>query len=166
MHLSHPPIPNTAWSFMPSGNTAVETSDKRPNMASDGQSWSTSSSPQRVTQNTTRPFKTTSPHSNNPYGDNIRSASAISTSSRASIESSIVASTTTAVKCEVMIQYLHQRQIEKLWTDGSVTEGVVLKRAKNDFVCQPQELSQQVFGFFDETRKLNVKVRHSQRFSG
>ncbi|KAK5077918.1 hypothetical protein LTR64_003679 [Lithohypha guttulata] len=45
-----------------------------------------------------------------------------------------------------------------MWTDGAPTEGVVLKRAKNDFVCQPPELSQQLFGFFDEVRKLNVKV--------
>lgn len=59
-----------------------------------------------------------------------------------------------------MIQYLRQRQIEKLWTDGNVSEGVVLKRAKNDFVAQPPELAQQVFGFFDEVRKLNVKVSH------
>ena len=57
-----------------------------------------------------------------------------------------------------MIQYLRQRQIEKLWTDGSPSEGVVLKRAKSDFVCQPPELSGQLFGFFDEIRKLNVKV--------
>lgn len=71
---------------------------------------------------------------------------------------SAVLSTTTAVKCEVMIQYLRQRQIEKLWTDGNLSEGVVLKRAKNDFVAQPPELTQQVFGLFDEIRKLNVKV--------
>lgn len=79
-------------------------------------------------------------------------------SSRSDVESSVILSTTTAVKCEVMIQYLRQRQIEKLWTDGNIAEGVVLKRAKNDFVCQPPELSQQVFGFYDEIRKLNVKV--------
>lgn len=74
---------------------------------------------------------------------------------------SAVLSTTSAVKCEVMIQYLRQRQIEKLWTDGNPNEGIVLKRAKNDFVSQPPELAQQVFGFFDEIRKLNVKVSHS-----
>lgn len=67
-------------------------------------------------------------------------------------------STTTAVKCDVMIQYLRQRQMEKLWSDGNPNEGVVLKRAKNDFICQPPELSGHVFGFFDEIRKLNVRV--------
>lgn len=91
----------------------------------------------------------------------LRTASAMSSSSRTSLESgSAVLSTTTAVKCEVMIQYLRQRQIEKLWTDGNANEGVVLKRAKNDFVSQPPELAQQVFGFFDEVRKLNVKVNY------
>lgn len=57
-----------------------------------------------------------------------------------------------------MIQYLRQRQLEKLWCDGNPAEGVILKRGKNDFVCQPQELSGQLYGFYDEIRKLNVKV--------
>lgn len=92
-----------------------------------------------------------------PYGT-LRSPSALA--SRTSLESIAVISTTTAVKCEVMIQHLRQRQMERLWSDGDVTEGVVLKRAKNDFVCQPPELQQQVFGFYDEIRKLNVKVRY------
>lgn len=79
-------------------------------------------------------------------------------SSRSDLSFSAVPSTMTEVKCEIMIQYLRQRQIEKLWSDGNSTEGVVLKRTKNDFVCQPSELSQQVFGFYDEMRKLNVKA--------
>lgn len=72
--------------------------------------------------------------------------------------STAVISTTTAVKCEVMVQYLRQRQLEKLWSDGNPSEGVILKRAKHDFVCQPPELSGQLYGFYDEIRKLNVKV--------
>jgi len=60
-----------------------------------------------------------------------------------------------------MIQYLRQRQLEKLWTDGNTAEGVVLKRGKNDFICQPPQLSAQMFGFYDEIKKLNVKVRLS-----
>lgn len=89
-------------------------------------------------------------------GGNSRSASAFSMNSEGA--STAQFSTTTAIKCEVMVQYLRQRQIEKLWSDGNVTEGVVLKRAKNDFVCQPAELSKQALGFYDEVRKLNVKV--------
>lgn len=77
---------------------------------------------------------------------------------RSDAEGSGVLSSTTAVKCEVMIHYLRQRQLEKLWSEGVPSEGVVLKRAKNDFICQPAELASQAFGFFDEIRKLNVKV--------
>jgi len=91
-----------------------------------------------------------------PYGT-LRSASALAP--RTSIDSIVATPTTTAVKCEVMIQHLRQRQMERLWTDGDVTEGVVLRRAKNDFICQPPELQQQAFGCYDEIRKLNVKVR-------
>jgi len=125
-------------------------------MAPTDQSSPIAFSAQHAMSAATRPASAAGPYGKNSYG-NLRSVSA--QSSRASVESSIVLSTTTAVKCEVMIQYLRQRQIEKLWTDGSITEGVILKRAKNDFVSQPQELQQQVFGFFDEIRKLNIKVR-------
>lgn len=117
---------------------------------------SVESTPRNGTPTNTRPSSSTGLYGNS--SGNVRSSSALS--SRASVESSVVLSTTTAVKCEVMIQYLRQRQIEKIWTDGSPSEGVVLKRAKNDFVAQPPELAQQLFGFFDEIRKLNVKVGH------
>lgn len=122
---------------------------------------SISSSPNNNTPTTTRPGSSTGPYGRmSQNGQAPRgSMSDMRSASRQSVESgSGVMSTTTAVKCEVMIQYLRQRQMEKLWTDGSITEGVVLKRAKNDFVCQPPELAQQLFGFFDEIRKLNVKV--------
>ena len=73
-------------------------------------------------------------------------------------DASGVLSSTTAIKCEVMIQYLRQRQLEKLWSDGSLNEGVILRRARRDFVCQPPELSGQAYGFYDEISRLNVKV--------
>lgn len=91
-----------------------------------------------------------------PY-DTFRSASAVV--SCTSLESVVATPTTTAVKCDIMIHHLRQRQMERLWTDGDVNEGVVLKRAKNDFIFQPPELQQRVCRFYDEIKKLNVKVR-------
>lgn len=121
-----------------------------PNFASVASSPQTMTPTGRLSMSSTRNMNGEGPYRN------PRTLSAMS--SRSDVSSSMVISTTTAVKCEVMIQYLRQRQIEKLWTDGSPAEGVILKRAKNDFVSQPPELSQQVFGFFDEIKKLNVKV--------
>lgn len=71
-----------------------------------------------------------------------------------------MSSTTTAIKCDVMIQFLRQRQLEKLWSDGAPDEGVIMRRAKNDFVCQPQGLAYHDGGFYSEISKLNVKVRN------
>ncbi|KAG9776334.1 hypothetical protein KCU88_g4878, partial [Aureobasidium melanogenum] len=62
------------------------------------------------------------------------------------------------VKFEVMLLYLRQQQLEKRWADDNSTEGVVLKRGRDDFICQPAELPRHVNGFYDEVKKLNVKV--------
>ena len=62
------------------------------------------------------------------------------------------------VRNEVMINFLRQRQLEKLWSDSNITEGVILKRSKGDFICQPPELAQQADGYFDQVKRLNVKV--------
>lgn len=57
-----------------------------------------------------------------------------------------------------MLLYLRQQQLEKRWADDNSTEGVILKRGKDDFICQPPELPKHINGFYDETKKLNVKV--------
>lgn len=118
--------------------------------------------PIRSSQSTTIPAtrRSSSSGSDSCGNDPYQSSNPCYTMSSPSIAaSSTIPSPTTVIKCEVMVQYLRQRQIEKLWSDGHLNEGVVLKRAKNDFVCQPPELSQQMHGFYNEIRKLNVKVR-------
>lgn len=67
------------------------------------------------------------------------------------------------VKFDVMLLYLRQQQLEKRWTSGNPTEGVVLRKSKNDYICQPPELLRQVNGVYDEVKKLNVKVRIEAR---
>lgn len=63
-----------------------------------------------------------------------------------------------AFKCDIMVKFLRQRQMEKLWSNSDVEEGVVLKRAKNDFICQPSELLFAHNGLFEQISRLNVKV--------
>ncbi|KIW55682.1 hypothetical protein PV05_04413 [Exophiala xenobiotica] len=63
------------------------------------------------------------------------------------------------VKFEVMLLYLRQQQLEKRWAhEVNTTEGVILRRGKDDYICQPSELPKHVNGFYDEATKLNVKV--------
>ena len=61
-------------------------------------------------------------------------------------------------KCNIMVKFLRQRQLEKLWSNSDIEEGVVLKRAKNDFVCAPSELLFAQAGLFEQVKRLNVKV--------
>lgn len=60
-----------------------------------------------------------------------------------------------------MVNYLHQQQLEHMWSDGTPGEGVVLKKSRDQYTSCPAELSQYEGGFFDAARKLNVKVSHS-----
>ena len=66
---------------------------------------------------------------------------------------------TNNLKFEVMLLYLRQQQLEKRWAhEVNTTEGVILRRSKDDYICQPSELPKHVNGFYDEATKLNVKV--------
>jgi hypothetical protein len=88
--------------------------------------------------------------------DDSRSPSTRSTRS----EADSVAEVTSAkmVRNAVMINFLRQQQLKRLWSDISLGEGVVLKRSKSDFICQPEELSSLSGGFYDQVKRLNVKV--------
>lgn len=67
-----------------------------------------------------------------------------------------------SVKCDIMAKFLRQRQLEKMWSyNANDEEGVILKRGKDDFICQPRSLSSIQDGFYEQIARLNVKVAMS-----
>lgn len=64
------------------------------------------------------------------------------------------------IKCEVMVNWLHSQQEEKLWTSGEEEEGVVLKKSRGMYTCSPADLAEEQAGFFQAVQTLNVKVCH------
>ena len=62
------------------------------------------------------------------------------------------------IKADVMINWLHQQQLEKMWANGGQSEGVILKKSRDDYTCCPPELAQYTGDFFDAVRALNVRV--------
>ena len=62
------------------------------------------------------------------------------------------------IKCEVMVNWLHSQQEEKLWTAGEDEEGVVLKKSRGMYTCSPADLADEPAGFFQAVQALNVKV--------
>lgn len=62
------------------------------------------------------------------------------------------------IKSDVMVNWLHQQQLEKLWAMENGTEGVVLKKARGDFTCSPPVLRTQPF--FEQVIAMNVRVSH------
>ena len=62
------------------------------------------------------------------------------------------------IKCDVMVNWLYQQQMEMLWTAGDADEGVVLKKGRGAYTCCPPELMDEPYGFFRAVEALNVKV--------
>jgi hypothetical protein len=62
------------------------------------------------------------------------------------------------IKCEVMVNWLHSQQEEKLWTSGEEEEGVVLKKSRGMYTCSPADLMEEQAGFFQAVQTLHVKV--------
>jgi hypothetical protein len=62
------------------------------------------------------------------------------------------------IKADVMVSWLHQQQVEKLWSTSLPGEGVVLKKGRDNFTCCPLSLRNEGNGLFDQIAALNVKV--------
>lgn len=62
------------------------------------------------------------------------------------------------IKCDVMVNYLHQHQAERLWTMHGEEEGVVLKKSRGEYACAPEELMGRETAFVRAIEMLNVRV--------
>lgn len=70
------------------------------------------------------------------------------------------------VKCEVMAQWLHSKQEEKIWTSGEPGEGVLVKKSKGNYAFSPPELFEDGSGLYQAVLALNVRVCHSNQSLG
>lgn len=66
------------------------------------------------------------------------------------------------LKTDVMCNWLHQQQVEKMWYSSDRGEGVMVKKARDDYMCCPKDLQVERGGLFDAIRKLKVKVLFSK----
>lgn len=62
------------------------------------------------------------------------------------------------LKCEVMVSWLHQQQLERLWYEGTDEEGIILKKSKGIYACCPEQIGQGNQEFNKAVEALNVKV--------
>lgn len=62
------------------------------------------------------------------------------------------------MKCDVMANYLHQQQQERMWVQDGEDEGVVLKKSRGQYTCCPSELQDNPYGFAKAIEMLNVRV--------
>nr|POE56370.1 hypothetical protein CFP56_50914 [Quercus suber] len=62
------------------------------------------------------------------------------------------------IKCDVMVNWLYQQQMERLWTAGGHDEGVVLKKSRSAYTCCPADIVEEPYGFHKAIETLNVRV--------
>jgi hypothetical protein len=69
------------------------------------------------------------------------------------------------LKADMMCSWLHHQQIEKGWSRASPGEGVMLKKARGDYMCCPKQLQTEENGLLVTASKLNVRVRAIQQLA-
>ncbi len=69
------------------------------------------------------------------------------------------------IKSDVMVNFLHQQQMERLWTSHVPSEGVVLKKSRGNYTCSPDILRREIGGLFDQVVTMNVKVIMSASYT-
>jgi hypothetical protein len=62
------------------------------------------------------------------------------------------------IKTDIMSSWLHQQQMEKIWSSEPPGEGVVLKKARGIFTCRPSSLRGETNALFDDVMAMNVGV--------
>jgi hypothetical protein len=62
------------------------------------------------------------------------------------------------IKTDIMVNWLHQQQMERMWSLEMPGEGVILKKARDSFACSPARLRQETNGFYDNIVAINVRV--------
>ncbi|MCJ1320916.1 hypothetical protein MMC15_006257 [Xylographa vitiligo] len=62
------------------------------------------------------------------------------------------------IKADVVVNFLHAKQTQLLWTKTNVEEGTILKQSRDTFVSCPKELADVRGGLFDAVVGLNVRV--------
>jgi hypothetical protein len=70
------------------------------------------------------------------------------------------------LKCDVMVNWLYQQQMERLWTAGGIDEGVVLKKSRGAYTCCPADITEEPLGFFKAVETLNVRVSRLAKING
>ncbi|KAK0335898.1 hypothetical protein LTR02_004293 [Friedmanniomyces endolithicus] len=62
------------------------------------------------------------------------------------------------LKCDVMVNWMYQQQMERLWTAGGHDEGVMLKKGRAQYTCCPADLVEEQYGLFRNVEALNVRA--------
>ena len=62
------------------------------------------------------------------------------------------------IKCEILANWLHTKQEEKVWTTSSAGEGVFVKKSKGNYACAPYESIGDGSNMYQSITTLNVRV--------
>lgn len=62
------------------------------------------------------------------------------------------------VKAELLANWLHTKQEERVWTFGSAGEGVFMKKSRGRYSCAPDALRTDGTGLIEAVTELNVRV--------
>jgi hypothetical protein len=62
------------------------------------------------------------------------------------------------IKAEMLVNWLHTKQEERIWTFGSSGEGVFMKKSKGHYACAPPGIENDGTGLYNSVTELNARV--------
>ena len=62
------------------------------------------------------------------------------------------------IKAEMLANWLHTKQEERIWTFGTPGEGAFMKISKGNYACAPVEASDDGTGLYHSVTELNARV--------
>lgn len=97
-------------------------------------------------------------HLDSGYSSDCTSDSSIRSSQLDTCSSSDISDTTRDLKCDLLANWLHARQVEKVWTKGAPGEGVFVKKSKGNYAYAPPELTTSGTDLYHAVSQMNVRV--------
>ncbi|CAO2650163.1 Nn.00g014550.m01.CDS01 [Neocucurbitaria sp. VM-36] len=91
------------------------------------------------------------------YSSDCTADSSIDSSDLDICSGSDVSDTIRDIKCDILANWLHARQVEKVWTNGRPGEGVFVKKSNGNYAYAPPALTTDGTDLYHSVSQMNVR---------
>lgn len=67
------------------------------------------------------------------------------------------------LRVDVICNWLHQKQMQRMWSIGEPDEGVMVRKTRNVYSCCPAALADHPHGLYSAVKEMKAKVVRAQK---